>query len=357
MADTFTNVPLERIESFGQISLLYSDLFCVSWILGRYCNYNCSYCWPFARSDEKDHRPLEVICKTIDEIKSQARSKGFNSFHFSFSGGEATLHPKIIDILRYYASDTKNSRYQSVHMTTNLSAGKAWIKKYLEATEAVDRRGITASFHAEHADEHKFSDKILFLKENHVQTTINIVMLPDRFDKLYEIAKRFCALGLNVTLKPQSDMSANKRVSGYSKEMQKILRQEFPQYSLPSQGGKRCSEVWPQNAPKHMNIEFRDEEGKEWYFDQAERFNAYGFNRFKGWDCSAGYRSIIIREPNGEIKRSYSCVDKSLGTIDKGFRLFDDVKPCITERCFSSADSKIPKRKPKSNAPLWRLKD
>ena len=87
--------------------------------------------------------------------------------------------------------------------------------------------------------------------------------------------------------------------------------------------------------------------------DQAERFNAFDFNKFEGWECSSGYRSIIIREPDGSVKRSYSCHDQPLGNIETGFKLFDGPKVCTTKSCVSSADSKIPKRAPGTAMPLW----
>tara|TARA_B000000609_G_scaffold103621_1_gene79543 strand:+ start:35 stop:328 length:294 start_codon:yes stop_codon:yes gene_type:complete len=74
----------------------------------------------------------------------------------------------------------------------------------------------------------------------------------------------------------------------------------------------------------------------------------------QGWICSTGYRSCIIREPDGSIKRSYSCGDIPLGNIETGFKLFDEPKVCITDACVSSADSKIPKRKLSSELPLWK---
>ncbi|SVB74055.1 uncharacterized protein METZ01_LOCUS226909, partial [marine metagenome] len=30
--------------------MLENNVFSVSWILGRFCNYDCSYCWPYAKS-------------------------------------------------------------------------------------------------------------------------------------------------------------------------------------------------------------------------------------------------------------------------------------------------------------------
>ena len=81
---------------------------------------------------------------------------------------------------------------------------------------------------------------------------------------------------------------------------------------------------------------------KDYYLDQAERFNAFGFNQFKDWTCNSGYQSVIIR--GNEIKRGYSCHDEPLGTLEN-FNLFTSPQKCITNSCVSSADSKVPKCK------------
>jgi hypothetical protein len=90
-------------------------------------------------------------------------------------------------------------------------------------------------------------------------------------------------------------------------------------------------------------ISLFDDANVEYLFDQAERFNAFGFNKFKGWTCNSGYQSVIIR--SNEVKRSYSCHDQPLGTLTEGFKLFDRPMICNTPSCVSSADSKIPKVK------------
>jgi hypothetical protein len=95
------------------------------------------------------------------------------------------------------------------------------------------------------------------------------------------------------------------------------------------------------NGDDVYQIALYDNNNTEYLFDQAERFNAFGFNKFKNWICNSGYQSIIIR--GNEVKRAYSCCDLSLGTLTEGFKIFDNPKSCITESCVSSADSKIPK--------------
>ena len=358
----FTKIPFEDLVQVGQRSLLYRDLFTVSWLLGRFCNYKCSYCWPYARSDRKDHRPTELCLKTIDEIKRQARQNGFNSFHFSLSGGEPTFHPGYLDILKYLAHDVDNTNYTSIHMTSNCSRNMQWFEKYVEYAKPFHRASITASLHTEHLNTREkmqdFADKLILCQEYDVQITINMVMVPEWFERDWDNALFFHEQGINVTLKPQSDPTASRVVDGYTDEMLQRLWNGMPQMAYTESKRQWAFRPRPsfqlppdtldendKSVPWHMQVEFRDSKGKKWYMDQAERFNAFNFNKFKGWSCNSGYQGIIIREPDGSIKRSYSCHDAPLGNIETGFKLFDGPRPCITESCVSSADSKIPKRK------------
>ena len=328
----FQNIPWNDITRFGQKTLLDTDLFTVSWILARFCNYNCSYCWPYARSSTPDHQDLELYKRSLTEIKMQARENGFNNFHFSFSGGEPTAYKYFGELIEHYCSDTI-PQYQSIHMTTNLSPGSKWWNKWLETTRTLQRRSITASYHAEFAKEQEFGDKCLQLMNDDVFVTINQVMVPEMFDELYERLERFAARGINVTLKPQSNDTADALVAGYTDEQISTMQQGFPQ---------QIPDYYKTLIPLYQ-VELEDKQGNTYNLDQAERLNAFGFNKFKGWNCNAGYQGCVIRE--NEVKRSYSCHDEPLGTLDGGFELFKAPSKCITPTCVSSADSKIPKVK------------
>jgi len=320
------NIPWNNITSFGQQTMLDADLFNVSWILGRFCNYKCSYCWPYANSDTPDHQSIDVYIKTIDLIKQQARANGFNRFHWSFSGGEPTAYKQLPDLIKHL-DDGDLTPYQSIHMTTNLSPGSKWWKNWCTATELLQRRSITASFHHEFAKEQEFTDKCLQLMREGVHVTVNQVMVPEQFDDLLARCQRFKARGINVTLKPQSNETASGVVDGYTDAQINILRTEFAQTS--------------EGAPLYQ-VRLTDG-NTNYYLDQAERFNAFGFNKFTGWTCNSGYQSVIIR--GDEVKRGYSCHDVPLGTLSGGFELFKTAQTCTTPSCVSSADSKIPKWK------------
>ena len=323
----FTLIPFDRITSFGQFTMLDYPLFNVSWILGRFCNYKCSYCWPYANTDTPDHQDFNLYTNAMDSIKSQARENGFDRFHFSFSGGEPTAYKKLLDLVDHYADD--DSQYQSIHMTTNLSPNEKWWLRYVEKTKGLSKKSLTASYHAEFADETAFGDKCLFLMENNVNITVNQVMVPELFDEYYDRCQRLWDRGINVTLKPQSNETASKIVDGYTKEQIEKLMNQFPNRYID---GKQL-----------MQVRLLDAKGNDYGIDQAERLNAFGFNKFKGWTCNAGYQSVIIR--GNEVKRAYSCSEAPIGTLTEGFKLFDAPRRCVTETCVSSADSKIPKVK------------
>ena len=327
MTHNFQKIPFQNIVKFGQRTMLERPLFSVSWILGRFCNYNCSYCWPYARSDRIDYQTLDTYKNTVDEIKRQARTNGFNQFHWSFSGGEPTAFKQLPDLVRYL-DDGSDTPYQSIHMTTNLSPGSKWWKNWSNITSNLQRRSITASYHSEFAREQEFGDKCLQLMYDTVYVTVNQVMVPEKFYELYERCERLYRRGINVTLKPQSDPTASRIVEGYTEEMIHLMQTGFLQQAA---------------GEELYQISLYDQNNQEYLFDQAERFNAFDFNKFKDWHCNSGYQSVIIR--SNEVKRSYSCNDKSLGTLTEGFNLFNEPQLCITSSCVSSADSKIPKCK------------
>ena len=312
---------------------------------------------------------------TVDEIKRQSRERNFNSFHFSLSGGEPTFHPAYIDILNHLNNDVHNTNYTSVHMTSNMSRPLKWFEtQYVPAVKNFHRASITASCHREHVDTDKkvaeFADKLVLCQEYDTQITINMVMVPEQFDEIYDLSLYFHNRGINVTLKPQSDPTASRVVDGYTPEMLAKLHNGMPQRAFTEQKALKAGLV---QRPKptymidkadtqrkkqvdvdpHYQIEFVDKEGKPWFMDQAERFNAFNFNNFNKWECSSGYRSIIIREPDGTVKRSYSCSEVPLGHIETGFKLYDKPMPCGGTSCVSSADSKIPKRAPGTKLPLF----
>jgi len=126
------------------------------------------------------------------------------------------VNPRFIlcylDILQHLANDKPNTNGTTIHMTSNCSQNLKWFEKYVSIAKVFDNAHVTASYHREYVNDKPkmelFADKLRYLIENGVNTTINMVMVPQWFDMLYDEALYFHNRGINVTLKPQSDPNA-----------------------------------------------------------------------------------------------------------------------------------------------------
>jgi hypothetical protein len=71
----------------------------VYWEIGRRCNYDCSYCWPWIHNNTDPHKPLEDLMKATNLIEEKF-IKG-EAVNFIISGGEPTANKDFLDWLRY----------------------------------------------------------------------------------------------------------------------------------------------------------------------------------------------------------------------------------------------------------------
>ncbi len=79
-----------------------SSLKQVYWEIGRRCNYDCSYCWPWIHNKTDPHKSLlELLTATEKILDKFAKGQKVN---FIISGGEPTLNPAFLDWVRYISS-------------------------------------------------------------------------------------------------------------------------------------------------------------------------------------------------------------------------------------------------------------
>lgn len=326
--DMYTDIPWDDIVRLEQNK---QDIpFSIAWVLGRFCNYSCSYCYDFAHSDKVDHQPLEVYQNVLTEVKTQARANGFNSFFCNFSGGEPSAYKDFLKLAEFYSSD-KESAYNDIAMTTNLSPGLKWWQRYLTATAASGkRRFLAASFHHEFADYNEFTEKCLMLKEAGVRLIVNQVMEAKYFYEALDRCENWRNAGIPVTVKPQKSKAGNQiLMDSYTPEMIDILKKGFPLSNRENY------------TMLYRGIKLWDSKGNIHYIDQSERLNSLDRNKFRGWKCEAGFKSVVIRGKN--VLRAHSCSDSPLGNITDGFQLYNEPKTCMTKVCITSTDSKLTK--------------
>lgn len=90
--DTQTDfVAMERTHASNQKQ--------VYWEIGRRCNYDCGYCWPWIHNNTDPHKSLEDLMKATHLIEEKF-TKG-EKVNFIISGGEPTVNKDFLDWLRY----------------------------------------------------------------------------------------------------------------------------------------------------------------------------------------------------------------------------------------------------------------
>lgn len=71
----------------------------IYWEIGRRCNYDCSYCWPWIHNNTDPHKPLEDLIRATNLLEDKFMHG--DSVNFIISGGEPTVNKDFLDWLRY----------------------------------------------------------------------------------------------------------------------------------------------------------------------------------------------------------------------------------------------------------------
>jgi hypothetical protein len=147
--------------------------------------------------------------------------------HFSFSGGEPTLNPHFLDLLRYIVDLPDFSK--SIHITSNISPGTRWWTQFCRLLDALPTKSITASWHPEAGSRDpkghraRFAEKVSLLQSQGLHNEINVIMVPQHFDSLIADAEFFQSYGLRATLKPLT-VDDGRVIAEYTAEQSAVLR-------------------------------------------------------------------------------------------------------------------------------------
>jgi len=124
----------------------------ILWDLGRKCNYDCSYCWTSVHNRTDDHKDYELLIQTIDTLVEKWAY--YEPIRWNFGGGEPTLHPKFLDVLKHL-----KDKNQWTMVTSN---GTRDYKYWGEAVKYLNSINLSAHFDGlqDEKDEDRFVKNI-----------------------------------------------------------------------------------------------------------------------------------------------------------------------------------------------------
>jgi sulfatase maturation enzyme AslB (radical SAM superfamily) len=145
----------------------------VLWDLGRLCNYDCSYCWPNVHNRHEEHKNYDDLINTCNKIIDDW-SHG-EPIRWNFGGGEPTLHPRFLDLLKHLKSrnqwtmvtsnGTRDHKYWSLAAenlnSINLSAHFDGLKDEKDEDRFVRNVEAVCKHFDEHNDDHWLEVKLM----------------------------------------------------------------------------------------------------------------------------------------------------------------------------------------------------
>lgn len=99
------------------------------------CDLQCEYChWHSGK-----HYNYDDIIETVKALFDFFKSQKYTSIIFYYHGGEATRHPKILDILKYIKDKAKEYNIQARNeLQTNLTLPNAKFKELVKYCDKID---------------------------------------------------------------------------------------------------------------------------------------------------------------------------------------------------------------------------
>tara|TARA_Y100000766_G_C18892239_1_gene599140 strand:+ start:1255 stop:2271 length:1017 start_codon:yes stop_codon:yes gene_type:complete len=310
-----------------------------AWILNRYCNYSCSYCWPFAHQKEKDFLTEDQYLVAVDKIINEFYKNNFKIINWGMMGGEVTFNPHYLTILDEIQTYVSDENKMATNLVSNMSHLPKWWEKFIKNTEKFAKVKVNGSLHTEYINDDdkldKFREKLSLLKSCNIDSVANYVMLPGKMEYAKKLLNFFGEKQIFVLIK--GCRANNGFIDGYTKEEINFLNTSSQEQSN-------------RNNSKYLNItEFN---GNEHWFNSVEELIAKNGMSYEGFYCTAGMQGIVIYE-NGDVVRGRVCKGEKLGNIKTGFTLFNEVKKCIQKRnCHCAGDVKMPKWRNNENSML-----
>jgi MoaA/NifB/PqqE/SkfB family radical SAM enzyme len=252
----------------------------------------------------------------IDNLVEKAKQNGFNKIRMNLLGGEVSAYKDFKKLLSYI-NDIKDIEFV-ITIFTNLSASEKYWKEIFHLKNIEFK--MIASYHDEYSNLDTFLSKVLVLK-SYTPIMIDVVVAPNNFDHLVKVCEKIKSVHEDYIFEFQCDTNENIN----------------PEYTLEM--------IETINSLNLGNSKFElivETESNIFSYKNPLALLSAGYINYKGWNCDAGFNSIII-DKDFNVRRCWSGIDKYLGNLKSDFNFIK--KKCISTSCVCTADLRMRKQK------------
>jgi len=278
----------------------------IEWNLGKRCNYDCSYCPASIHDNSSPHTNIDVLKATIDQLTSLRKP-----IRLSFTGGEPTVHPKFLELIKY-------AKYKGVGWISVTTNGTLPYEFY--ASLPVDQ--LVFSLHLEYDWQRVYNTMSKIAHDIKIKLVAQIMCHHDHMNSAVTLFARCLTDRIPATLRrirwTQGDHDLFDDMRYHPDYLNWIKQQE--------------ATVQPNTV-----LFYKDKPMEQRHANDVIKLH---LNKYNDWTCNAGIESLMINW-DGDVHRATCRVGGSLGNIYEG-NFVAPSEPVTCDRNFCTCAADIP---------------
>ena len=334
MSEVTELTAIDPVETPGMI---------VTWDMGRYCNYDCTYCPPHRHDQTSPHALLKELQKAalfaFDYLSLMMPfRKGPTGFIFNLTGGEPTVHPQFVEF-GFWLRKIHQEKYSphgplNITVTTNGAFGTRVRDSLLDNCDFA-----TISYHCEASKQSKAKvrENIFYLQEKGLSLSVNVMFhqYPSYFEECATLCETLKSKEIKFIPRMIGEHKDNNRYHHtytreqlawmnnywFAKKKQKTKGTMARDLGRPCCGGRELITYDAKDRTKNKTKFLR-------------------FARFKDWHCLVNWFFLHIDQQPGLIYTHQTCQARfdgtrgSLGTLKEGDKIIQELKVNLEKKEF-----------------------
>jgi MoaA/NifB/PqqE/SkfB family radical SAM enzyme len=307
-----------------------------NWDVWKGCNYACSYCVEYVPMRSIDLAKAPTAERWLEAWQRMHGLYGTGSMRVA--GGEPVVYPGFLEFLNQL------TKMFVMEVSTNLSV--PW-QRIAEVVDPLNLK-LHTSFHPEYADQARFLEKLVNLRDRGFDLSVTCVTHPRTLYHLWESKKAFEENGFQFILQHfRGGFGGKEYPRDYTDEEKNLLKRLVTESFIPAKTDeeKRNLEVYRKANEATAEFAARPVEPANGSASAAPPQSAPSpaaaepapppslAKHTQGAVCGMGALYAKV-EPDGSARRCCHKDSDPLGNIfDPDFRLLDEAKECYVSTC------------------------